>query len=111
MGRTPEVQSVEGGLELLDESVFDFLFSLRKKPALYFGEKSLTRLFVYLLGYQRGLGELGKVLKQQDQFHGFHDWVAAKLGFTNSTSGWCNMILSTLGDRKSAMLPVGRSSS
>jgi hypothetical protein len=89
-------------LEFLDESVFDFLFSLRKKPALYFGDKSLTRLNVYLAGYQHGLGRLGKTLKQGDQFHGFHDWVAAKLGFTSSTSGWCNMILSKSTDEKAA---------
>jgi len=38
IGSTPEVQSVDEGLELLDESGFDFLFSSRKKPALYFGK-------------------------------------------------------------------------
>jgi len=29
---------------------------------------------------------------QQPDFHGFHDWVAHRLGFAESTSGWCNMI-------------------
>lgn len=91
-----------GGLELLDESVFDFLFSLRKKSALYFGEKSLTRLRVFLAGYQCGLAKAGKILNGEVRFHSFHDWVAAKLGFTSSTSGWCNMILSKSKDEKAA---------
>lgn len=82
-------------LESLEENIFDFLFSLRRKPGMYFGEKSLTRLHVFLAGYQCGLARAGKTLRGEDQFHLFHDWVAARLGFTSSTSGWCKMIQST----------------
>ena len=89
-------------LELLDESVSDFLFSLRKRPVLYFGEKSLSRLSVYLAGYQHGLGRLGKALKQQDEFHRFHDWIAFKFEFSNSTSGWCKMILAKAENEEKA---------
>jgi len=81
-------------VESLDESIFDFLFGLQRKPGLYFGEKSLTRLHVFLAGYQCGLARGGKALKGEEQFHLFHDWVAARLGFTSSTSGWCKMIQS-----------------
>lgn len=89
-------------LECLDETVFDFLLSLREKPALYIGEKSLTRLNIYLAGYEHGLGRLGKALKQRDEFHAFHDWVAAKLDFTSSTSGWRGMILSRSASESAA---------
>ncbi len=79
-------------LEPIGESVFDFLSSVRKRPGLYFGETSLSRLQAYLLGYEAGLAKCGKSLAGGDQFHSFHNWVAARLGFSSSTSGWCKMI-------------------
>ena len=81
-------------LEPLVETVFDFLSSVRKRPGLYFGETSLSRLQAYLLGYEAGLAKCGKSLAGADQFHSFHDWVAARLGFTSSISGWYKMIQS-----------------
>ncbi|MAT69924.1 MAG: hypothetical protein CMJ58_10425 [Planctomycetaceae bacterium] len=30
----------------------------------------------------------------------YHDWVAAKLGFRESTAGWRNMILERAGDNE-----------
>ena len=80
--------------EPINESVFEFLFGLRARPGLYFGEMSLTRLHVFLAGYQCGLARGGKTLRGEEQFHLFHNWVAARLGFSSSTSGWCRMIQS-----------------
>ena len=81
-------------LEPLTETVIEFLSSLRKKPGMYFGEATLSRLQAYLVGYEAGLAKSGKSLAGADQFHSFHDWVAARLGFISSTSGWCKMIQS-----------------
>jgi len=80
-------------LETVDESIFDFLGSLRRRPGLYFGKTSLVRLQAYLFGYQAGLAKVSKSLKGEEDFHEFHDWVAKQLGFSSSTVGWCNMIL------------------
>lgn len=81
-------------LEPLGESVFDFLSSVRRRPGLYFGETSLSRLHAYLLGYEAGVAKCGKSFAGAVQFHSFHDWVAAEFGFSSSTSGWCKMIQS-----------------
>ena len=80
-------------LQPVRESVFDVIATMRRRPALYFGAPSLVRLQAYLLGYQAGLGSIGKSLDREAEFHYFHDWVAKKLGYSSSTSGWCNMIL------------------
>jgi hypothetical protein len=29
---------------------------------------------------------------EQPEFHGFHDWIAGRLGYAESTSGWYKMI-------------------
>lgn len=76
-----------------DESVFDVLDMVRAKPGLYFGATSLSRLHAFLAGYDSGLGKFGAVLSRYDEFYGFHQWIADKLGCSSSTSGWCNMIL------------------
>jgi hypothetical protein len=88
--------------ESLEESVLEFLGTLRSRPGLYFGETSLSRLQAYLNGYEAGLAACGKRLARQDQFHPFHDWVAAKLGFSSSTRGWCKMILDKTVDERQA---------
>jgi hypothetical protein len=76
----------------LDESIYDVLDAIRKKPGMYIGEPSLQRLHDFLGGYSAGLGRVRFSLKDTADFHRFHDWVAQRLGFYESTSGWCNMI-------------------
>jgi hypothetical protein len=76
----------------LDESIYDMLEKIRRKPGMYIGERSINRLHAFLTGYRAGLGRLGFYPRDVDEFHRFHDWVANRLGFYESTSGWCNMI-------------------
>lgn len=77
-----------------DHSIFDLLNWVRKTPETFLdGDRSLRRLRSFLVGYECGLGRLHFSLRDHDLFHSFHDWVASKLGFGESTSGWCNMIL------------------
>ena len=77
----------------LDESIYDLLDSIRKKPGLYIAEPSINRLDSLLAGYTAGLGRVRFALRDEADFHRFHDWVAHRLGFGESTSGWCKMIL------------------
>jgi hypothetical protein len=46
--------------------------------------------------------ELGMEPCDQPDFGGFHDWVAARFGWRESTAGWCNIIRQECGgdDRK-----------
>ena len=74
------------------ESIYDLLGWIRKKPGLYIVEPSIYRLHSFLTGYDAGLGHAGFILRDEADFHRFHDWVAHRLGFGESTSGWVNMI-------------------
>jgi hypothetical protein len=76
----------------VEESVYDLLGWIRKKPGLYVGEPSIQRLASFISGYDAGLGHVGFGLRDGVDFHRFHGWVAHRLGFAESTSGWANMI-------------------
>ena len=79
-------------LKELDESIYDLLESIRQKPGLYIVEPSTDRLQSFLTGYEAGLGRVGFALRDEVGFHKFHEWVANRLGFPESTSGWAGMI-------------------
>ena len=72
--------------------VYELIDRIRPRPALYLGRSSITRLDAFLSGYVAALRDLG-VKVGTHPFHGFHDWVALRLGYYESTSGWCNMLL------------------
>jgi len=76
---------------------------IRPKPGLYLGEKSITRLDSYLHGIFFALGLDGMILRDSHRFELFHDWVASRLGFYESTSGWCSMILSQSANEEEAL--------
>jgi len=56
---------------------------------MYTGECKLTNVSAYLDGYSSAVDTEDFL----SDFPGFHDWVAKKYGFKESTSGWQNMIL------------------
>jgi hypothetical protein len=79
-------------LQELDESIYDVLEHIRKRPGMYIVEPSIYRLHSFIVGYTCGLGRVGFMPRDGIGFHRFHDWVAHRLGFAESTSGWVNMI-------------------
>jgi hypothetical protein len=76
----------------LDESIYDLLDAIRKKPGLFVVEPSIFRLQAFVNGHSSGLGRVGFTLRDGEKFFKFNDWVARHFGFSESTSGWCNMI-------------------
>jgi hypothetical protein len=75
------------------ESVYDLLEWVRKRPTMYLDNSpTIQKLAVLIAAYDAGLGHVGFVLRDGADFHRFHDWVAKRLGFFESTSGWANMI-------------------
>lgn len=82
-----------------DHSIFELFDWIKKRPAIFLdGDPSLKRLRSFLVGYDCGLGRVHFALRDHAIFDQFNDWVAAHLGFGNSTSGWCNMILAKSGN-------------
>ena len=72
----------------------DILEKLHRRPALYTGENTLNSIHQFLGGYSFALaqhdlqGDGDPLLLPRE----FHDWVAYRLHFYESTSGWCKMI-------------------
>jgi hypothetical protein len=75
---------------------------IREKPALYLGETSLTGLWYFLRGYRMAEGDHGidDVIQMPTDFL---DWVAYRLHFYDSTSGWLRMILDRVPDERGAL--------
>ena len=48
---------------------------------------------MFLAGYHFAMDSVGAIDISQPDFGGFHNWIAAKYGYYESTSGWANMIL------------------
>lgn len=63
----------------------------------------MTGIWHFLSGFQFGLHSVGQPFETGDPpFIEFHGWIAARLGFSTSTSGWRDMLLQSLGDETAA---------
>jgi hypothetical protein len=84
--------------------VYETIALIRPRPAMYIGEHSLPCLCSFLYGclylaYQQAIET-----NEHPEFQGFHDWIAARFGWSESTSGWCNIIIQECGgDQRKAM--------
>jgi hypothetical protein len=80
----------------------DLLGVIRGNPALYIGESTLTALYHFLGGFETARYihqiQLPNILPRD-----FHDWVAYRLHFLESTSGYRRMILQHFPDESVAL--------
>jgi hypothetical protein len=80
------------------------LNGIRKRPPMYLGTMSLTRLSAFVQGYRHALfchsiqSDCGLDIPQE-----IHDWVAYRLHFRESTRGYANMILERSNDEAAAL--------
>jgi hypothetical protein len=68
--------------------------TFRRRPIMFTGKYSIGAVRSFLEGYACAMANHG-LLQEEDPFlvpHEFHDWVAYRLHFYESTSGWNNMI-------------------
>ncbi|RKZ50722.1 MAG: hypothetical protein DRR16_27500 [Candidatus Parabeggiatoa sp. nov. 3] len=72
----------------------DLLQFIKKRPGMYINPISLNQLQHFISGYQSAL-QIHNIeeLKPFDSSVIFHDWVALRTHYSESTSGWVNMIL------------------
>jgi hypothetical protein len=69
---------------------------------MYIGSKSILRLKSFLDGYSFAAMDFDIEERGQPEFGAFHDWVARKFGWYESTLGWPNIILQETGHDESA---------
>lgn len=74
-------------------NIYTIIDQIRPRPAMYLGRLSVTSLENFLSGYAIALQEFNIEMTETPSFYDFHDWVAMKLGYYESTGGWCRMLL------------------
>ena len=85
------------------------LQTIRERPAMFLCPVSVSALWHFILGY--GLGQSSVSADAKSPFalpSDFHDWVAYRLHFFESTTGWHNMIVKRLGDGPHALAGCGK---
>jgi len=66
---------------------------------MYIGEQKLSNLRSYIDGYESAMYSAKVQDSTIPDFSGFHNWVAKKYGFYESTAGWQNLILAVEMER------------
>lgn len=69
---------------------------------MYIGYHSPTHLHSFLSGFSLAM-EFKSDKKEKTDFNEFHDWVAKKLAYFESTSGWAYMIEDQREDKEEAL--------
>jgi len=73
-------------------AVHPYLDAIRKRPTFFFEKRSLSGLANFILGYECALGSR-RIKGGWPLPEDFNAWVAYRLHYEESTSGWKNMIL------------------
>ena len=83
-------------------SEYELIDQIRMRTEMYTGHSSPSHLNSFLSGYF--FAKMNEEVKEENpEFHGFHDWVANKFGYNESTSGWAYMIEDQREDKKEAL--------
>lgn len=104
---TPKIGWISGaGVETSFEvrTIYDLLDVVRQKPGIFIGESSLTALRGFIDGFRSALESIGSPLEPEEPTFtkGFDDWIAARYGYRESTSGWKKMLLTSAGEEHAA---------
>ncbi|HEX8429462.1 hypothetical protein [Hymenobacter sp.] len=83
---------------------YELLDLIRRRPAMYIGRHSTTHLRCFLDGYSMCYHTAQLVIHDEvPDFGGFYDWVANKLGYSDSVRGWANRINEQRQDPEEAL--------
>jgi len=74
-------------------NIYVLLDSMRKRPAMYIGDNNIFQLDSFLGGYFHAMIQVGADFIETPSFDDFHDWIAHRFGYRESTAGWPRMIL------------------
>ncbi|MEH2027242.1 hypothetical protein [Nostoc sp.] len=71
----------------------EILSNIKKRPGMYLGRSSITRLDMVLRGYSLARKEVGVLPAEPErEFEGFQSWIEGKYGI-NSGQSWSKIIL------------------
>ena len=84
--------------------VYELLAKVRLRPAMYIGTHSLVRLRAFVDGCFFMAREHELETSEQPKFDDFHDWTAKRFGWSESTAGWCEIIVQECGGDEGSAL-------
>lgn len=82
--------------------MLDLLDKIRPRPGMYIGYHSPTHLHSFLCGFSLATN-FESSSTEEPCFDDFHDWVAKRLNYPESTSGWAYMIEDQREDKEEAL--------
>lgn len=89
--------------EVKSEYLYEMLQEIEKRPGMYLGKRSITRLRSFLDGYMGAREDLGLPQTEQErEFNGFQEWIQERFNITSS-HGWDSIILFYSADERDAL--------
>ena len=89
--------------EVKSEYFYKMLQNMKKRPGMYLGKCSITRLKSFLDGYIAARQDLGFPLTEQERhFEKFQEWIQERFEL-KSSHGWDSIILFYSADEKDAL--------
>jgi hypothetical protein len=83
--------------------LYDLIGNIKKRPAMYLGQPSVTHLDVFLSGYSFARRQLGiPQTEQEQQFAEFQGWIQQRFQVKSSQS-WDKILLFFAQDEASAL--------
>jgi hypothetical protein len=84
-------------------TLFNLLEKIKRKPALYLGNTSITDLRMFILGYRFARSEMGisNSEAESDFYKNFQPWLQNRLSI-RTVNAWDKIILLTSIDEKAA---------
>jgi hypothetical protein len=83
--------------------LYDLIGNIKKRPAMYLGQPSVTHLGVFLAGYSFARRQLGiPQTEQEQQFSEFQGWIQRKFKVSSSQS-WDMILLFFSQDEQCAL--------
>ncbi|MCL1462874.1 hypothetical protein [Argonema galeatum] len=89
--------------EVKSEYLYEMLQEIKKRPGIFLGRSSITRLRSFLDGYMGAREDLGLPRTDQErEFNNFQDWIQKRYNITSSHS-WNEIILFYSADERDAL--------
>ncbi|MBV6625618.1 MAG: hypothetical protein KI793_22270 [Rivularia sp. (in: Bacteria)] len=90
-------------LEVKTEYFYEMMESIKKRPGMYLGKCSITRLRSFLDGYIGARRDLGlPETEEETEFYKFQDWIQERFEI-KSYYGWNDIILLNSVDERDAL--------
>jgi hypothetical protein len=87
-------------------NLYGYIDLIRTRPGMYIGGNSVSLMAYHVAGYEAAGWWKGAEETLDPPWYDFHEYVRARTGFAESTSGWANMLLDHCGGEEARALDM-----